>query len=233
LDELTSIAQRIFELRESRRWSQAELARRANVSRVTINHIENGSIERPQRLTLRRLARALDTTPDALIGKEALSNPLVHDLLRCPGVAEFREEITKHRATLLLPKWLLDVGVLLVEKGVEVLPSEVRRVSEDRKELEEKLEQLIGDLREKLQETGKINRRNAQLMLEALNNVRSDFKRDIRRESAKKLFVLEEIRDRPELRARLAEGLARDLQSEVEHFLEEGLLKEKVTEEFR
>ena len=50
---------KIRELRKERGWSQAELAERANVSRVTVSMLENGSLQVTKMDTLIKLADAL------------------------------------------------------------------------------------------------------------------------------------------------------------------------------
>ncbi len=52
---------KIRELRKERGWSQAELAERANVSRVTVSMLENGSLQVTKMDTLIKLADALDS----------------------------------------------------------------------------------------------------------------------------------------------------------------------------
>lgn len=52
-------------LREQRVWSQAELAERARVSRLTIHNLENGGEARPA--TIRKIAAALLVEPEELV----------------------------------------------------------------------------------------------------------------------------------------------------------------------
>ena len=56
----TTIGMKIRLLRTSRKESQAALAKRAGISRVTLTHIENGD-SKPDFDTVERLAKALNT----------------------------------------------------------------------------------------------------------------------------------------------------------------------------
>ena len=55
---MEGVGARIGALRERRRWSQEELARRAKIHRVTLADIERGAAQ-PTLATLSQLARAL------------------------------------------------------------------------------------------------------------------------------------------------------------------------------
>ncbi len=63
------VAERIFELREARGWSQTELAKRAGIGRGTMNMVEGGRTA-PRLITLRRLARALGVPVRELLPPE-------------------------------------------------------------------------------------------------------------------------------------------------------------------
>jgi transcriptional regulator with XRE-family HTH domain len=63
------IGARLFELRESKEWTQDKLAEEAGVSHTTIVGIETGRIKEPRKVTLRRLARAFDMELDEFLGK--------------------------------------------------------------------------------------------------------------------------------------------------------------------
>ena len=56
---------KLREWRERKALSQRDLARRAAVSQYSISKIETGQ-QKPRPSTLRRLAEALDLTPEAL-----------------------------------------------------------------------------------------------------------------------------------------------------------------------
>ena len=58
-----------FELLRARRlrgWTQTQLGEQAGVSLKTVNRLERGGVVAPGVDTLRRLAIALETTPEAL-----------------------------------------------------------------------------------------------------------------------------------------------------------------------
>ena len=63
------LSNRIRQARETRGWTQAQLAERTGVSRKTVNTVENG-IFVPSVLVALRLARALDMPVDALFTLE-------------------------------------------------------------------------------------------------------------------------------------------------------------------
>jgi transcriptional regulator with XRE-family HTH domain len=64
---MSPITLRIRELREAKGWSQAELARRAGVQRVTITLIEGQRTKGIDFETLEKLARALEVDAGYLI----------------------------------------------------------------------------------------------------------------------------------------------------------------------
>jgi len=53
---------KLRELRESQFLSQEELAKRAEISTSTVNHLENGK-QKPRFVTIRKLAKALKVNP--------------------------------------------------------------------------------------------------------------------------------------------------------------------------
>lgn len=61
-----SIGDRIRELRESRNWTQDDLAEKAGLNRVTIAKYETEKVE-PKSKTLSKLADVLEVTPDYLL----------------------------------------------------------------------------------------------------------------------------------------------------------------------
>src|SRR5690349_18019606 len=65
-----SLAQRVREFRYSKGWGPDELASRAEISRTALYQIECGKTETPRAGTLKRIARALDISIDALLGSE-------------------------------------------------------------------------------------------------------------------------------------------------------------------
>ena len=67
---MTPIMLRIEELRASRNWSQAELARRSGVPQATISRIEARKTAGVSFETLEKLAKALGCDPGYLIVKK-------------------------------------------------------------------------------------------------------------------------------------------------------------------
>lgn len=64
----TAIGRRLRALREGQGMTQVALARAARLDRITIIALEVGRHRRPTADSLVRLARALGTTPDDLLG---------------------------------------------------------------------------------------------------------------------------------------------------------------------
>lgn len=62
------IADRIRALRESKGWTQEDLAEEAGIGPATVSRLERGVIE-PRVETLRALCEAFDVTADWLIGE--------------------------------------------------------------------------------------------------------------------------------------------------------------------
>ena len=64
-----TVGDRVRECRRSRKWSQAELAKKANISQVTISHVENNLSD--QSKFLPQLASALGVSSEYLLsGRE-------------------------------------------------------------------------------------------------------------------------------------------------------------------
>jgi len=61
------LANRVRELRYKKGWGPEELALHAKVSRTAVYHLESGRTVRPQAGTLRKIARALEVTPEELL----------------------------------------------------------------------------------------------------------------------------------------------------------------------
>ena len=51
-------------------WTQEELSKKANVCRTTISNIENGKIDNIPLITLKKLAKALNSTVEELFLNE-------------------------------------------------------------------------------------------------------------------------------------------------------------------
>lgn len=62
----SGVGNNVILIRERRMWTQSDLAVRAGVSPTTISGIERGRISNPHFGTIRKLARALDVTPEEL-----------------------------------------------------------------------------------------------------------------------------------------------------------------------
>lgn len=60
------IADRIWQLRDARGWSQIQTSREAGISNTTLNTLENGR-RAPSLITLRKLARAFDIPVSELL----------------------------------------------------------------------------------------------------------------------------------------------------------------------
>jgi transcriptional regulator with XRE-family HTH domain len=68
MERKSEVARRIVERREALRVSQERVAREAEISSQTVGRIERGESE-PKIETLRKIARALDTTVGYLVGE--------------------------------------------------------------------------------------------------------------------------------------------------------------------
>ncbi|WP_165225119.1 helix-turn-helix domain-containing protein [Aquisphaera insulae] len=66
---MTSLAQRVRDLRYSKGWGPDELANRAEISRTALYQIESGKTGLPRAGTLRRIAVALDVPMDELLAE--------------------------------------------------------------------------------------------------------------------------------------------------------------------
>jgi transcriptional regulator with XRE-family HTH domain len=72
-----TLAKRIRDSRYAKGWGPDELASRAKISRTALYQIESGKTEAPRAATLRRIARALGVSTDALLGNEPLGFGIV------------------------------------------------------------------------------------------------------------------------------------------------------------
>ncbi len=84
-----TLAKRIRDCRYAKGWGPDELAGRAQISRTALYQIESGKTETPRAGTLRRIAKALGVTTDALLGNEMIRNSVVdrdvESLQEAPG----------------------------------------------------------------------------------------------------------------------------------------------------
>ena len=74
-----TLAKRIRDSRYAKGWGPDDLAGRAKISRTALYQIESGKTETPRAGTLRRIARALGVSTDALLGNEPLQVPSYPD----------------------------------------------------------------------------------------------------------------------------------------------------------
>jgi transcriptional regulator with XRE-family HTH domain len=75
ISRMTPITLRVKELREARKWSQAELARRAKVRRAMLSELEAGKRQRIDLAILERLASALEVDPALLLVRTPPAKP--------------------------------------------------------------------------------------------------------------------------------------------------------------
>lgn len=68
------MTQNIIKLRKSRKLSQEALARKANISNITLAKIENDMIKDPRLSTLTKLADALEVSLDELVSRNFTHN---------------------------------------------------------------------------------------------------------------------------------------------------------------
>ena len=73
------IASNIRRLRDEADWSQEALAREAAVSTKTVSRLENNETDNPRKPELERIAKALGTTVDGLMGLEDDPEPSTRD----------------------------------------------------------------------------------------------------------------------------------------------------------
>lgn len=72
--------QRLFEARETRGWTQAELATRAKIPAMMISHYETGARAHSSLVTLQRLTDALDVPIEWLLGRTDDKTPVTGPL---------------------------------------------------------------------------------------------------------------------------------------------------------
>lgn len=64
------IAQKITHIRKALGWNQAKLAQIAGITQATISRIESGKVSNPRIVILIKLAKALGTSIDYLVGMD-------------------------------------------------------------------------------------------------------------------------------------------------------------------
>jgi transcriptional regulator with XRE-family HTH domain len=95
---VSDIGERVQDVRRLRMWTQARLAREAEVSPTTVSAIETGKIGRPHFGTIGKLARALRVAPEELLGsRESVEQqgpvPLSLGWARETGEGEFESAL--------------------------------------------------------------------------------------------------------------------------------------------
>ena len=76
MPEHSPFGRRVAELREKRGLTQEELAQKSGVSAAMISHFETGVRQRASAETLIKLARALTTSVDFLLGRTTEGTPV-------------------------------------------------------------------------------------------------------------------------------------------------------------
>ena len=91
------IAERIKELRQARGWTQADLARRLNITRNGVNSWEQG-LSVPSPASLVELAKVFSVTTDYLLGVEGLDTVNVTGLKKkdVAVLAELADRLREH-----------------------------------------------------------------------------------------------------------------------------------------
>lgn len=102
MEEARVVGARIRSLREARGWTQGQLAYKSATTTAQISRIENNERPGVQAVTVGRIAQALDTTVEYIMGQTG-------DARRPPPQAELsREEaILRSKADELLRRWRL------------------------------------------------------------------------------------------------------------------------------
>ena len=82
-----SIGELIGDLRRNKGWSQKELAKRADVTESTLSRIESGITKQVDATALGKIALALDTSTDYLLGLSKIRTPKHIDIMKL-GLSE-------------------------------------------------------------------------------------------------------------------------------------------------
>ena len=82
-----SIGELIGDLRRNKGWSQKELAKRAGVTESTLSRIESGITKQVDATALGKIALALDTSTDYLLGLSKIRTPKHIDIMKL-GLSE-------------------------------------------------------------------------------------------------------------------------------------------------
>ena len=77
-----SIGELIGDLRHNKAWSQKGLAKRASVTESTLSRIESGITKQVDATALGKIAKALDTSTDFLVGLTPIRTPKHIDIIK-------------------------------------------------------------------------------------------------------------------------------------------------------
>lgn len=142
--EFGGISENLVIVRRRKMWTQGNLADRAGVSPTTVSGIENGKIGRPHPGTIRKLAEALEVSPE--------------DLIR--GVS--REEPKKERSGFgpLSLDWAMTAREEEFERELEEASLQsLDTLSRDLKEEQARLQDLYGEFSRGSEQRRSIKRR--------------------------------------------------------------------------
>lgn len=65
---MNTLGSRVKKIRTMRRWNQADLAKASKITQATISRLESGKTKQLKSAALKRLAKALCTSTDYLVG---------------------------------------------------------------------------------------------------------------------------------------------------------------------
>ena len=82
-----TIGELIGDLRRNKSWTQKELAKRAGITESTLSRIENGVTRQIDAAILGKIAKALDTSADYLLGLSTIRTPKHIDVIKL-GLSE-------------------------------------------------------------------------------------------------------------------------------------------------
>ena len=104
--DTTNKGDRIKQLREAKKLSQAELAKLLNTKRQTVSKYENGIVTNIPSDRIEEMARILDTTPEYILGwdMEGSEKPAENDGLSANmrALREFVEQVPEDKAEMIL-----------------------------------------------------------------------------------------------------------------------------------
>jgi transcriptional regulator with XRE-family HTH domain len=120
-----TLAKRIRDSRYAKGWGPDELASRAEISRTALYQIESGKTETPRAGTLRRIAKALGVTTDALLGNEPLTLGILRGEEPSPGAGREVAALERKEAAVVanpqFGSWLSAVRSRDLERKLHML----------------------------------------------------------------------------------------------------------------